>query len=348
MEAKRSYLAEAAPGSFDVYDLKVVMEATLYGMPHWSISAGLSAQASTPAFTRPRSTTALVDTRDITLTLAYELQQGPGGQIADVAVQEVKDDPALNLLGVDDVTERQEISFGRPQLPTLSFDAVYTDTRIPRGVVILGGTASDYPFDPIVTRVVTDYVYDASEPAYAFEQWFPSQPVKINRLGSYVGDGDKNEGMLVLYPAQFMAVEQGVGVLRAFDQLHLRIYYEQPGDSDVMAPVIQRVEAIPGPSQVEIVLEVIDPDPGVGTVSGVDQVWLTWSLDNVNWSDLLVPHTGGDTWSTTVPLPDGATGAQLTFVVQAVDEAGNVAYSANKGKSYSGAESTLYLPLILR
>jgi hypothetical protein len=38
----------------------------------------------------------------------------------------------------------------------------------------------------------------------------------------------------------------------------------------------------------------------------------------------------------------------LSFVVQAVDGAGNVAYSANKGQVYGVDESLIYLPLVLK
>jgi len=288
-----------------------------------------------------------VDTRNVTLTLSYDIQPGFNGQQVDVTVDDMQDDFAPQPLQPISVTVRQEISFGRPQLPTLSFDVAQGSSNTPRGVLILGGVTTDYAFDPIVTRIVTDEVYIETEPEYDFTQWFPTQPAKINRLGSHIGDGG-NQGQLVLYPAQYQSAGGGLGTLRAFDQVNLRIYYDDPSALDTQAPVIQSVEALPGSDQVEITLEVIDPDPGVGTVSGVTEVWLAYSLDDVHWASLAVPYDSGDTWRTTIGLPTGVLPEQLTFVVQAVDGAGNVAYSANKGESYSGAEGTIFLPLVLR
>ena len=99
--------------------------------------------------------------------------------------------------------------------------------------------------------------------------------------------------------------------------------------------------------QAQILLTVIDPDPGVGEPSGVQDVFLSYSADGVQWSDAGTSRDG-DVWSATIPLPSGKTAANLSFVAQAVDGAGNVAYSSNKGQSYQGEEIKVYLPLLLK
>jgi len=245
-----------------------------------------------------------------------------------------------------DVRVGQEASFGRPQLPSLSFDAVYGAGMVPRGVAFVGGAASEYAFDPIITRVITDHVYDASEPDFAVAQWFPTRPVNVNRLGSRLGRGG-NKGQLVLYPAQYQAGAEGEGVLRAFERIRLRIYYDDgSGGSDWQSPVIRRVELVAQEEQVQILLNVIDPAQVVGKPSGVQDVLLSLSLDGVAWSHIM-PSRSGDVWSATVALPPGTTASNLSFVAQAVDGVGNVAFSSNKGDSYHGEKIKVYLPLLL-
>jgi hypothetical protein len=327
-----------------VYDLKVLMQTTLYGLPHLHIEgAGRSAEQMEKADRDME--VALVDARDITLTLSYDLSPGVGGQVVEVSVDSLDD--SLGILDALDVDVRQEISFGRPQLSSLSFDVVYDAAMIPRGVTLLSGEMAEHDFDPIITRIITDHVYDATEPGYGFEQWFPTQPVNINRLGSRFGDGG-NKGQLVLYPLQFKSDGSGAGVLRVYEQLRLSIFYDDgSGGSDWQAPVIRRVEVVSGVGQAQIFLTVIDPDWGIGKPSGVQDVFLSYSTDGVQWSDAETARNG-DVWSATILLPPGRTAANLGFVAQAVDGAGNVAHSSNKGEVYQGEGIKVYLPLLLK
>ena len=105
---------------------------------------------------------------------------------------------------------------------------------------------------------------------------------------------------------------------------------------------------MPGADRVVITLEVIDPDPGVGSPSGVADVWLTYNTGGSAWTSVKATSSGDDTWRATITLPAGSSASNLSFVVQAVDGAGNVAYSANKGESYSGSEGTIHLPIVLK
>jgi hypothetical protein len=76
-------------------------------------------------------------------------------------------------------------------------------------------------------------------------------------------------------------------------------------------------------------------------------VSLSYSADGVQWSSAETARSG-DVWSAIVPLPPGMTAVNLSFVAQAVDGAGNVAYSSNKGEAYQGEPLMVYLPLLLR
>jgi hypothetical protein len=325
------------------------MEFTLYGMPHLFVQGPLGRASQAASDTKaplPVVSPLAATRRDITLGMSHEIIPSSGAdQIVEVTVESLED--TQGVLTPSDVTSRQEISFGRPQLPSLSFDAVYASNQVPRGVVVLEGTMADYPFNPTITRIVTEQLYDPTEPGYSFDQWFPTQPVKVNRLGSSVGT-EENEAQLVLYPAQVKATSPDEGTLRIYESLKLRIFYEDVNSvGDWQAPVIHLVEVVPGEGQVDITMEVTDPDPGVGTPSGVSEVLLAYSTDGVSWVGAS-PSQAGDVWTITLSLPAGSTPNSLSFVVQAVDGAGNVAYSSNKGEDYSGAGGTVFFPLVVK
>jgi len=74
---------------------------------------------------------------------------------------------------------------------------------------------------------------------------------------------------------------------------------------------------------------------------------LSFSTDGMEWTSI-APSRVGDVWSVTLPLMSGRLPENLSFVVQAVDGAGNVAYSSNKGASYSSARGMVYLPLVIK
>jgi hypothetical protein len=352
-QAKQATVATAAPGSLDGYDRKALMETTLYGLPHWKVRrAGVLITEGTSeshpvgsGAARWISSAGAVSTRTITLGLEYQIKPGTRGQVAEVTVTSVED--SLSLLTVADVSTGQEINAGRPQLPGVSLDVVYAETRVPRGVVALSGKATTFSIDPIVSRVVTDDAQGLTEPQYGSQGWFPSRPINVNRLGSYLGDGG-NEGRLVLYPAQFQGASEAGGTLRAFEELRLEIYYEDSGMvDDWQPPLIRRVETTPGADRVEVLVEVEDPDPGVGQPSGVTQASLFYTMDGATWSR--IRGTGsGDLWQFSLDLPAGSSLDALRFAVQVVDGAGNVAYSDNKGRLYGSVDSRLYLPLVFK
>jgi hypothetical protein len=357
VQAKRSYIAEAAPSSLDAYDLKGLMQTTLYGLPHWSIvtseasglrrASELENRSGQASVIKSASASTVLAEREISLTLslAHPPSGAPNERI-DLSVVSLGD--SLGLLGANDVTLRQESSFGRPQLPSLSFSAVYSQTWVPRGVVILGATqTADYLLDPIVTRVITDQVSDRTEPDYEFQRWFPTQLATVNRLGSHIAD-ETNSGPLVLYPAQFETTNAGAGALRVLEQLRLRIYYQDSTIADdTQPPVIRWVDTNVSLDQVEVTLDVTDPNQGTGQHSGVMEVVVLYSMGDGLWkTDVPAVQSPDGKWHLAFGLPPGRHGFDLSFIVQAVDGAGNVVVSSNKGEAFSARTGALFLPLL--
>ena len=80
--------------------------------------------------------------------------------------------------------------------------------------------------------------------------------------------------------------------------------------------------------------------------SGIAQAWITYSLDGEVWQSIELAYSAyTNRWEGTLP---GETERPL-FVAQAMDSAGNVSMSGNKGQFFGATEgaTTAYLPLIL-
>ena len=151
-----------------------------------------------------------------------------------------------------------------------------------------------------------------------------------------------NEGQVVFYPAQFKATGPGTGQLRVFDQVTLRIYYDDGNiPSDFRAPVFGLVTSAPTADSIHIEVHVTDD-------VGVIEVTLLYTWDGVTWTSLSLPRIGTDLYGTDLAVPPGSNPSALSYIVQAVDGVGNVAFSANKGETFSGVDESIFLPLVLK
>jgi hypothetical protein len=82
-----------------------------------------------------------------------------------------------------------------------------------------------------------------------------------------------------------------------------------------------------------------------GDASGIEQVWATYSTDGEVWQSVELAYSAyTDRWEGT--LPEGT--EEAVYIIQAMDAAGNVVQSGNKGRFFdTSGETDIYLPLIL-
>src|SRR5262249_57152011 len=77
---------------------------------------------------------------------------------------------------------------GAPIEPRRVIPLTLPDDTIAHGALMLGGTFSDISgFDPVVTRVVSDFVKLENDPDFPFTQFYPTQVASVNRLLSIEG-----------------------------------------------------------------------------------------------------------------------------------------------------------------
>ena len=228
-----------------------------------------------------------------------------------------------------DIEGEVQASAGRPLQPRTSVELVPSMSGYEIHGVLLW-TASftkTAGFDPVIYRPVTDTAL--SEPPFSYDGWYQSQFWSLNTLG--------DETRLVVVGGQYLSDDTTTGTERIFGQVTFQAY--SSNSSDYGTPAIRSVVTTPGESSVLIESEVSDAE------TSVVQVWLTYETFPGEWETFAMEYkeeTG--LWTYAVPDPLDP----FEFFVQAVDEAGNVAVSNDKGSFFTAGGGEIFLPVVLR
>ncbi|HEU5098836.1 MAG TPA: hypothetical protein VFU22_07455, partial [Roseiflexaceae bacterium] len=377
--AKREYVRTAGPGSFGVYDEKVLEETTLYGLPFIRVKVpnpnndpylGAFDPAARPVPENIRITTAdPTFTRTITVTIAapdFPIESEGGDSVPRVNHATLLDSFApgetIALTGTD------LLAAGKPVLPLLTYDLTLLDTGLsggdgsgipePRGVRLL--SATNLPeisgFNPHVTTITTDttFAQQHDDPDLTVQgQWLPDQPYTFLRTAVGTQYNDK----LLVNPAQFWADSARAGRLRRFSQLVFEVSYVDPNSatgsaltdetppeiSDVTISLPQLVARQAGIAAQQIQVSALVKDDG--GASGTLDVSITYSNDGMNWQlKPLTFNAGAGLYTGSIDPP--AAGQNIAVIVEAKDGAGNVANYTAKGSLK--AFSILALPVLRR
>jgi hypothetical protein len=342
MRAKQLYFNKVAAGSFGNYDEKALEEMTLYGLPMLRVNLPLTtttpfggaslANGVTPEAGLPEGAQVSVSTFDAsilaspqsyTLTLNYQSNSNTRGAYYTVS-------------GSDDV----HVAGGRPIEPRATLNITQTGLYA-QGVVWTGGAFTETAsFDPIVAQMITDEVYINVEPTYPITRGF--YPERIAAVNYFLGIEGVSYERLVVVPGQFRAsgvTTPTVGTQRLYTNLSFDVYYAPFDAEDFTAPSVWDVRGTMSGSTLNLSLLATDED---GTVQRVAVLYRpltsnTWSRAELNYS----PSTNAATGS--VANLTGAT----EFIVQAVDNTGNVAYVLDHGQPFQ-ATFPVFLPLVRR
>ncbi len=379
--AKRLYLQNSRPGGFSVYDEKVVMEMTLYGLPFIRVKVPIPTRPGPGGSFDPLPLPMPSDlhsnsgtfTRIITLTNTFDpLPEGANliSRVTGVVKDSFAPTRIVTLNGVNQVLA------GQPVLPNMVYDITLQENPSapgigipqPRGVRLLSATAltDTQAFNPHVTTITTDSTYLIQETDPLLDpvkgQWLPEQPYtyvrsSISGLNGAVVTTDK----LLITPAMFRTATSTEGTLRRFSQMVFEVTYADPGVAsaalmaDSTPPLIGKIMvaqipatqglAATGP-QVAIIANVSDSGGMPGSIS----VKLSYSTDGLKWqSQTMQAGLNGQYTAIFSPTQYG-TGGSFSYVVEARDPAGNVATNSGKGIAYGDQATTkyLYLPLIFK
>jgi hypothetical protein len=258
------------------------------------------------------------------------LRQDSTGQ--DLLTQTVTITPTFTEVSTSDgrfysVDGEVQANGGRPIVPRVSVDVAEDGTRA-RGILFSRGWYTDSTgFDPVIARPVTDTA--AAEPTFEAAGWYPSSVATVNRVETAAATLER----LVVTPGQYAEP----ATQRLWHSLTYDVYYSMADDE--VHPTVWRVDSSRLATSAWFAVEVTDD-------SGVERVVVTYSVGDGQWESVdLSPAGSGDRWKGRLALTNGK--ESVHFFVQAVDLAGNVTTSNNKGEFFEPLYKA-YLPVVLR
>ncbi|MFQ5342184.1 MAG: hypothetical protein ACE5F6_11630, partial [Anaerolineae bacterium] len=319
VRAKQRFFNGAGPASFGLYHEKALVEATLFGIPSLRVVVpDLAAPSGDPRqVTEEAMETVGSDLYKRTLHLEPRFQR--------------VETPAGSYLSADDGTLSRP---GRPVQPRFAWGIQEPELEAHGALWTAATYTALHDFDPVITRPLTDTTL--TEPGFPFHIWTPARLHTINRLQT----ADRMSERLVVIPGQFKNdhTSSGLtyGVERRYDSLTYDLYYST--SPDWAPPTIWQVRYENTALGVEFWVDVTDP-------SGVERVVVTYTTGDGTWQAAELQLVEGFSWQVLMPFfaPD-----TLDYIVQAVDVAGNVAMSVDKGRLFGRRSQTLYLSPVMR
>jgi Tol biopolymer transport system component len=297
MFAKQEY---AAIPYLTGYDVKVIDEATLYGLPMYRLGSVTPAAAPTPAPTFTDAATGL-PAASFSVSPTFTKVTRPSGSY---------------------YTVNGDASFvnRRPIQPTTKLD-VTEPNLVAHGAVVTAATSQDESgFSVAYSRVVDDL--SALSPMLVGDAIFPSRLQSIATLSTPNGVRQR----LLLYAGQFRSgagPNPAVGIQRRFTSLAGTVLYAPEAVSDFSAPTFGPVSVTAAGSTVGFAVDVNDAD-GFADVKRVFALYLDASG---TWKTAEFSHEAtSNRWSGAGPV----SGTSVEWFIQAVDDAGNVGVTSNK------------------
>ncbi len=313
LNAKQRYVSSAPSGGFSIYDEKVMIESTLYGLPMYHVS--------------------VPDPKPVGGPFAQSMVQSAGVTASGVSTTDIHfsfyfepHDIGWGTYFTEKSYGTAQTSTGRPIQPLVIEELTPPQPGMAaHGVVIISTQAITYTsFDPVIAAVVTDT--SGTEPDFDYAGWYPINIIAINRLG----DTDT----LVIVPGQYHATQE---LEKLYTELTVRVYYTD--SADYTPPSIWDTEIAIANNAAHVSVKASDDE------SGIDSVWCTYRLDDGVWHTVEMNQDSSDTWVYDI---DTGGSDQVQYIIQAVDQSGNVSYSNNKGLFFEPQETNIYLPVVIR
>ena len=305
--AKQEYAATPTQSG---YHSKVIDEATMMGLPMYSVGTGTTPAPPVPATPTTDSATGLPST-SFSITPSFTRVDTANGSY-------YKSD--------DSFAENR-----RPIEPIAKLDVTQPDL-VAHGALITGLTSVDENgFNAAFSRVVEDL--SGFSPELVGDSIFPTKLQWISTIATPNGTRQR----LGLFTGQFRSDgvpdEQGIGTQRRFTSLSGTVFYTPPSVTDFSPPSFGPVTVTAVNGNVAFDVNISD-DGGAANVKRV----LTLYKDSTGvWKSIEMARNGSR-WTGAGAFA----GTQVEWIMQAVDGAGNSSVTSNKagGKSVSVAPPT--------
>jgi uncharacterized protein YjbI with pentapeptide repeats len=325
-EAKQQYAAGNA--ILSPYDLKALMESTLYGLPMYHLNAPSS---PTPPPTGPPTE---IDPVTGLTAAPVSVSLGMGSTPGQLSLG-----PSLSGNGsyyqVNGTTAYNagiQTTEYRPIEPLVSVP-VTEPNLVPHGALVTALQSTDIPgFTPTYSMPSAGSA-DATPPSVG-DAAFPGTIQRVATYGTFTSTGTTEGAQLDLVAGQFLpnTAAPGTGTQRLFNSMSAQVFYQSPGSplaDDYTPPTIDSTQATSSDGAANFVVQVSPSSPADPVVEVL--VLYTDIDDPGTWTPLtLTSSPDGLTWSGSGPAtPNGA-----QYIVEAVDEAGNVAFSNDEGADF--------------
>ncbi|MDP6716678.1 MAG: C25 family cysteine peptidase, partial [SAR202 cluster bacterium] len=232
--AKQNYYASL--GVYGVYDEKVLVEATFYGLPMYTV--GSTVNPPPPPEPLPLEIDPITGLQSSTIHTEpnFELVDGVNGDFYQIEGQ-------------------TQVTHYRPIQPRDEFE-VTQPTAVAHGAIITSLTSVDeLGFDVAFARPIIDQTDNEPVPEFGSVA-FPTVFQNVNTYNDVNGEQQR----LVILPGQFFRDDNGMGVQRRFLSLDARVYYSDD-DDDFVAPTLHRIGAEVIGSNAKIVVNATDDSP---------------------------------------------------------------------------------------
>ena len=324
--AKIDYFNTVGIRGLTPYDEKVLGVATLYGLPMLRAQMPGAVHSAgevqeTGQFRPAEACPEVLACREVVLTPHYD---APHAVTAGSATR--------TYYSIDGATQ---VAPGQPIQPRTEISITLAGATA-RGVLFEGGryeTLASY--SPALTNIVSDTVSGDGEGAAQSVDpltWTPSAWALINSVRTVQGLQQR----LVAIPAQYRATDETTGTERLFTEMRYTVFYS--GSSDAIPPSIWTVHAASAQDHEAAQLQV-----DVTDFSGIVRVTVAYTTGDGEWQTRPLARATDDPgrWLGLLPGHSG-----MTYFVQAVDGAGNVALQDNRGRYFAPFLHRQHLPLI--
>jgi Bacterial Ig-like domain (group 3) len=327
-EAEQQYAAGNA--ILSPYDLKALMESTLYGLPMYNLN-----HAGTPVPPPGGPPTTVVNgstgLTSLSSPVSVNLTQGTGaGQLSLV---QTTNGSYYQVNGTTAYNPGTQATEYRPIEPLIA-SPVTEPGLTPHGALVTALSSSDSP-DPTPAYSLPTAGSANANPPLVGDAAFPGTLQRVSTYGTFTATGTGAAAQLDLVAGQFLpsSTAPGTGTERLFNSIAAQVYYLPPTSpyaADFTPPTIGSTQSSVSPSAATFTVQV---SPAVAPVTEV----LVLYTDGVNpgkWTAVNLTSSNGQTWTGSgAPTPSG----QVQYIVQALDGAGNVAVSNNEGTAFNAS-----------
>ncbi len=306
--AKQDYFGQLV--QVEAYDEKVLTESTFYGLPMFTVGAPLQGPPVPPP------------------NLPFTVDPGTG--LNSTAISATPSFSRVDVPGRGSyytIDGNADVTSGRPIQPTTRYELpAGPNGEIAHGVMLTGLQSVDEPaFDAIFSQPAID-VSTLERPVDAV---FPEDIPALSTFNTPSGQRQR----LVLMPGQYIpdndpSTPAGVGVERRYTSVGALVLYSNSGDFTAPTVLDTRAALIGG----DVAFTVDARDDLSDNVRRVTVLF--HDLSNGQWRNVdLVHDAGTDRWTGGAPV-----GGQVQYMAFAVDAAGNVATTTNKGDLYAAVQ----------